>query len=386
MSWAKCSTALVAVCVAAIGFGYAPNASAAPTHQGSSALQAPPGNTPPSGTERGDAGDLFCKGRRVTIKKYRGTIVGTNRGDVILAKGKARIRALGGNDLICGSRFSDHIDGGAGKDTVFAGEGRDRVVGGAGRDRIFAEGGNDSLRGGAHRDQLYGGPGKNRYNGKSHRLRERQVAPDLIDDNDNVVDIGFSLQQLEQILGNDQRVAVFRQVAVEAASWPAIWQAVEPLPQNVVSWNSDELAVVASEQMLVPNSVMPLAAEANVWPSSQATYSTDGIFEVTGGGQVGAVTAINDSFGPTLAFGLAAPAVANGVAGPATAMAWASVDSYEALVFTPSDAVSLSIETQPTVGQIVPAEQLPSPLAIPSNGAALTIEYDSGTAEFVKVP
>ncbi|MDA3005306.1 MAG: calcium-binding protein [Actinomycetota bacterium] len=104
-----------------------------------------------------------CHGFPVTIAKSSGTITGTPRRDVIRLTGPGTVRSLGGNDIICGSRFNDVIHAGLGNDVVVSGRGHDRIFGGPGNDNLFGEGGNDRLHGGPGRDVMAGGAGRNHY-------------------------------------------------------------------------------------------------------------------------------------------------------------------------------------------------------------------------------
>ncbi len=104
-----------------------------------------------------------CHGFAVTIAKSSGHVVGTPKRDVIRLTGPGTVRALGGNDIICGSRFQDVIHAGPGNDVVVSGRGHDRIFGGPGNDNLFGEGGNDHLDGGPGRDVMAGGAGRNRY-------------------------------------------------------------------------------------------------------------------------------------------------------------------------------------------------------------------------------
>ncbi len=104
-----------------------------------------------------------CHGFAVTIAKSSGHVVGTPKRDVIRLTGPGTVRALGGNDIICGSRFQDVIHAGPGNDVVVSGRGHDRIFGGPGNDNLFGEGGNDHVDGGPGRDMMAGGAGRNRY-------------------------------------------------------------------------------------------------------------------------------------------------------------------------------------------------------------------------------
>lgn len=83
------------------------------------------------------------------------TINGTEGNDVITApfNRASRIFGRGGDDVLSGSVFDDHIEGGSGNDTLFGTDGgftldADTLLGGSGNDRIIAAN-NDSIDGGA---------------------------------------------------------------------------------------------------------------------------------------------------------------------------------------------------------------------------------------------
>jgi len=72
---------------------------------------------------------IFCGGRLATVASNAGTIFGTEESDVIVAVGSNphTIRALGGNDIVCGA---------PGPDIIYGGDGRDRIEGRGGEDRF----------------------------------------------------------------------------------------------------------------------------------------------------------------------------------------------------------------------------------------------------------
>ena len=78
-----------------------------------------------------------CAGIAATrIPAANGSVVGTPGRDVILADARPnRIRAKGGNDVICAGPGADRIKAGAGRDRIHAGPGNDRCDGGPGMDR-----------------------------------------------------------------------------------------------------------------------------------------------------------------------------------------------------------------------------------------------------------
>jgi hypothetical protein len=91
-----------------------------------------------------------CAGEAATIVGTDGpdTLRGTNRDDVIAAKG--------------------------GRDTVLGLQGDDLVCGGSGNDKLRGQGGDDDLRGGAGNDALAGGGGSNRCRGGAGSDSKRQ--------------------------------------------------------------------------------------------------------------------------------------------------------------------------------------------------------------------
>lgn len=99
---------------------------------------------------------IFCGGRLATVASNAGTIFGTEADDVIVAVGSNphTVRALAGNDVVCG---------GTGADAIYGGEGRDRIdvaSGETGDDVILGGDGDDVLAGGVGTDAIYGGPGR----------------------------------------------------------------------------------------------------------------------------------------------------------------------------------------------------------------------------------
>jgi Ca2+-binding RTX toxin-like protein len=77
-----------------------------------------------------------CTGIAATrIPAANGSVVGTPGRDVITGDARAnRIRAKGGNDVICAGAGADRIKAGAGRDRIRGGPGRDRCNGGPGKD------------------------------------------------------------------------------------------------------------------------------------------------------------------------------------------------------------------------------------------------------------
>jgi Ca2+-binding RTX toxin-like protein len=76
--------------------------------------------------------------------------------------------ALGGNDTVQGSAYTDYIDGGAGADILYGNGGNDALLGQTGNDKLYGGAGNDLLVGGsddAGADWLYGGAGDDRLFG-----------------------------------------------------------------------------------------------------------------------------------------------------------------------------------------------------------------------------
>ncbi|WP_343794407.1 calcium-binding protein [Brevundimonas kwangchunensis] len=69
------------------------------------------------------------------------------------------VHALGGNDVITGSRFNDELLLGDGNDEGIGGAGDDIIRGGIGDDRLFGQAGADRLEGGDGKDLMDGGTG-----------------------------------------------------------------------------------------------------------------------------------------------------------------------------------------------------------------------------------
>ena len=118
-----------------------------------------------------------CDGKVATIVSYKKIIRGTNRADVIVAKGNKnnKIYGKGGRDRICGGKGKDRIFGGPGNDRLFGGSQSDYIKGQGGKDDIFGFTGNDTLldggtgpdfiKGGRGSDTIDGGPGDDRLFG-----------------------------------------------------------------------------------------------------------------------------------------------------------------------------------------------------------------------------
>ena len=66
------------------------------------------------------------------------------------------IQALGGNDTVYGTKWSDWIDGGDGNDRLYGFNGDDTLLGGAGSDSLYGGDGNDYFEGGIGADVLWG--------------------------------------------------------------------------------------------------------------------------------------------------------------------------------------------------------------------------------------
>lgn len=89
-------------------------------------------STPPPASARS------CAGRAATrVPGADGAVIGSPGDDVIVAdERRNRIRAKGGDDVICGLAGGDRILGGGGDDRIHAGRGDDRCRGGGGDDRL----------------------------------------------------------------------------------------------------------------------------------------------------------------------------------------------------------------------------------------------------------
>lgn len=102
-----------------------------------------------------------CDGKVATIVSYKKVIRGTNRADVIVAKGRKnnKIYGYGGGDRICGGKGNDTIIGGGNADRLFGGSGRDKLLGKRGNDDLFGFKGDDAIFGGGGNDFMNGGTG-----------------------------------------------------------------------------------------------------------------------------------------------------------------------------------------------------------------------------------
>jgi hypothetical protein len=77
----------------------------------------------------------------------------------IAGRGRDRITATSGNDLLNGGHGDDTLSGAGGDDELIGGDGVDTLTGGEGDDELLGGGGLDTLRGGADNDLLRGGDG-----------------------------------------------------------------------------------------------------------------------------------------------------------------------------------------------------------------------------------
>jgi hypothetical protein len=77
-----------------------------------------------------------CEGRAATrTADINGAVIGTAGPDVLVGdERRNKVRAGGGNDLICAGAGADRIKAGRGRDKIRAGPGRDRCSGGPGND------------------------------------------------------------------------------------------------------------------------------------------------------------------------------------------------------------------------------------------------------------
>ena len=143
------------------------------------------------------------------------------------------VNAHGGNDLLLGGVFSDHlycgdgddraeggaggdrISGGAGEDTLLGGDGDDHLYGDAGDDALYGDAGDDALFGGAGRDALHGGAGDD-------TIRGYDVNEMFGGDGDDVLIGGGSTQ-----MWGDAGADVFRFVSlgnsIQSAGRALIW-------------------------------------------------------------------------------------------------------------------------------------------------------------------
>lgn len=104
----------------------------------------------------------------VTCNGLEATIVGTERGDLLLGtEGADVIAGLGGNDVIRGFGGNDVICGDNGRDRLFGGRGSDILFGGKKNDIVKGDGGPDLLYGNQGRDRVYGGGGGDYLEGGS---------------------------------------------------------------------------------------------------------------------------------------------------------------------------------------------------------------------------
>jgi Ca2+-binding RTX toxin-like protein len=76
-----------------------------------------------------------------------------------------RLYGEAGEDHLYGGTDDDHLYGGAGEDHLYGGIGRDHLYGQAGEDHLYGGAGRDTLNGGAEDDHLYGGAGRDDLEG-----------------------------------------------------------------------------------------------------------------------------------------------------------------------------------------------------------------------------
>lgn len=70
-----------------------------------------------------------------------------------------------GNDLVCGTRWRDYVEGGNGNDRLYGFVGDDALLGGAGADQLWGGEGNDGVDGGIGDDILRGENGNDTISG-----------------------------------------------------------------------------------------------------------------------------------------------------------------------------------------------------------------------------
>lgn len=102
------------------------------------------------------------------VEEFQPTVaIGTDARDVLVANQNTLnyINALGGDDVVQGSRNTDVLVGADGNDVLFGGRGADGLFGGNGDDVLFGEGGNDIIRGDDGNDTIDGGNGKDELSG-----------------------------------------------------------------------------------------------------------------------------------------------------------------------------------------------------------------------------
>jgi serralysin len=102
----------------------------------------------------------------ITVAPPPQNIVLTEARDVVTYKAydhAVLVTALGGNDVVVGSRFNDSLDGGAGNDNLRGGGGGDKITGGRGFDQIWGGDGNDVVTGGIGGDKMTGGAGNDSF-------------------------------------------------------------------------------------------------------------------------------------------------------------------------------------------------------------------------------
>jgi len=299
-----------------------------------------------------------CHGLPVTIAKHSGLIIGTAGRDVIRLTGPGQVRSGGGSDIICGSRYADRIDAGAGDDVVLAGGGNDRVSGGPGSDHIFGEGGNDVMHGGPGRDILHGGAGRNRVVARNPmRTGEMGVTAvtvggsrgDVVTSGTRAVSVIMDVESAQVLAMTDQGIVTsWVPTLAEAAGIAPAWQVFRPMLNNAVTVGDGAAAFWAANTMLMPGVVLEASQMMQVTWGSSVQFGIDafggGAFINAGQGQRGTIAISSGPAVPMNAYagGVALQGSANGRSQMNTAVAAGLLPNY-LLSITPPTTLQVRV-------------------------------------------
>lgn len=260
-----------------------------------------------------------CHGFAVTIAKGSGTITGTPGRDVIRLTGPGTVRSLGGNDIICGSRFNDVIHAGPGNDVVVAGRGHDRLHGGPGRDTLFGEGGNDHLDGGPGRDTLHAGAGRNRVVRTGAARSAAQHG--LVDQRDevlrgtramSVLTDPSDVRSLLQVGAGFTYDWCCGQMLPGSSGLTLSWQVLPPREVTALAIDDSVTAFAAPQSGVFAGGVVQPAVQQAAMLGQTVTLGADNQMSVSPGTGAGGLTLVNNSQQPQM-MGLALRGTGSGV-------------------------------------------------------------------------
>lgn len=230
------------------------------------------------------AAEQTCAGRQATVTASQGQVTGTPGADVIILTGAATVRAGGGNDLICGSKFADTILGGPGDDVIFGKSGDDTISGGPGVDHLFGDLGHDRLMGGSDDDALFSGPGNDTLLGGAglNTVSQAQTVVVVQVSNSDLSDlrsVGYSLVVAGKPIDTTSELSVvvatapfvMNTISVDAAA--SGFSAEGSLLPGVTVSPSEHRPMQPGEQLLLEERVGPDDVSISVGPGPRGTYS-----------------------------------------------------------------------------------------------------------------